>query len=97
MFSHKMAHDPQHLTDTYKEGFCSVCGISGVNQYYGIKQSYIDYCGNIHTFTEMLRDLLSLGNVRRVWCLMILLIFLPLSFPNLKKMTWKCVRIVRTN
>lgn len=58
-----MAQHRRHLTDTFREGFCCVCGISSVNQFYGIYESYIDYCGNFHTFTEILVDILNV-NVR---------------------------------
>jgi hypothetical protein len=60
----KMAQNHRHLTDTYKEGFCCVCGLSDVNQYYGINESYIDYCGNFHTLKEILVDMLNV-NVRK--------------------------------
>lgn len=56
-----MAQNRRHLTDTYKEGFCCVCGLSDVNQYYGVNESYIDYCGDFHMLKEVLVEVLNVN------------------------------------
>lgn len=56
-----MAANRRRLTDTFKSGFCCVCGLSDVNQYYGINESYIDYCGNFPTFKDVLIEVLNLN------------------------------------
>jgi hypothetical protein len=48
------------ISDYFEQNTCSICGDTGVNQFFSVNDNFIDYCGVFYSFREIFADALDL-------------------------------------